>query len=187
MGALRSLWGPGGSHRVLLEFITFECISRLVVSFATPWTVACQATLSMAISRQEKSLWPVPSPGDLLDPGMDPTFPVLQTDSLTGEPPGKPTMFGECKRAGCSCSKGSFIWSGSLETRLPIGSGSACQTGDSSSIPGLGRFPWKREWLPTPVFLPGEFHGQRSLAGYSPWGFKESDDWATNFHFSFTL
>ena len=30
-----------------------------------------------------------------------------------------------------------------------------------------------REWLPTPVFLPGEFHGQRSLSGYSPWGHKE--------------
>ena len=29
--------------------------------------------------------------------------------------------------------------------------------------------PWRREWLPTPVFLPGEFHGQKSLAGYSPW------------------
>ena len=35
--------------------------------------------------------------------------------------------------------------------------------------------PWSREWQPTPVFLPGEFHGQRSLAGYSPWGRKESD------------
>ena len=34
---------------------------------------------------------------------------------------------------------------------------------------------WRREWLPTPVFLPGEFHGQRSLAGYSPWGCKELD------------
>ena len=33
----------------------------------------------------------------------------------------------------------------------------------------------QREWLPTVVFLPGEFHGQRSLAGYSPWGRKESD------------
>ena len=30
--------------------------------------------------------------------------------------------------------------------------------------------PWRREWLPTPVFWPGEFHGQKSLAGYSPWG-----------------
>ena len=35
--------------------------------------------------------------------------------------------------------------------------------------------PWRREWLPTPVFLPGEFHGQRSLAGYSPYGHKKLD------------
>ena len=38
-----------------------------------------------------------------------------------------------------------------------------------------GKIPWRREWLPTPVFLPGEFHGQRSLVGYSPLGRKESD------------
>ena len=38
----------------------------------------------------------------------------------------------------------------------------------------LGRedFPWRRKWQPTPVFLPGESHGQRSLAGYNPWGHK---------------
>ena len=48
-------------------------------------------------------------------------------------------------------------------------------TGDSGSIPGSGRFPWRREWLPTPVFLPEEFHGQRSLVGYSAWGCKELD------------
>ena len=41
--------------------------------------------------------------------------------------------------------------------------------------PWIGKIPWKREWLPTPLFLPGEFHGQRNLAGYSPWGCKESD------------
>ena len=46
---------------------------------------------------------------------------------------------------------------------------------DSGSIPGLGRFPWRREWQFTPVFLPGESHGQRSLAGYSPWGEKDLD------------
>ena len=34
---------------------------------------------------------------------------------------------------------------------------------------------WRRKWQPTPVFLPGEFHGQRSLAGYSLWGCRESD------------
>ena len=36
--------------------------------------------------------------------------------------------------------------------------------------PWVGKIPWRREWLLTPVFLPGEFHGQRSLAGYSPEG-----------------
>ena len=35
--------------------------------------------------------------------------------------------------------------------------------------------PWRREWLPTPVILPREFHGQRSLVGYSPWSCKELD------------
>ena len=35
--------------------------------------------------------------------------------------------------------------------------------------------PQRREWQPTPAFLPGELHGQRSLAGYSPWGCTESD------------
>ena len=39
----------------------------------------------------------------------------------------------------------------------------------------MGKIPWRRTWQPTPAFLPGEFHGQRSLAGYSPWGRKESD------------
>ena len=36
------------------------------------------------------------------------------------------------------------------------------------SIPGVGKIPWKRKWQPTPAFLPGKYHGQRSLAGYSP-------------------
>ena len=41
--------------------------------------------------------------------------------------------------------------------------------------PWVGKFLWRTEWQSTPVFLPGEFHGQRSLAGYSPWGHKELD------------
>ena len=40
--------------------------------------------------------------------------------------------------------------------------------------------PWRKEWQTTPVFLPGKFHAQRSLARYSPWGCKVSHDWATN-------
>ena len=61
------------------------------------------------------------------------------------------------------------------------------QCGRLSSIPGLGKIPWRREWQPTPVFLPGEFHGQRSLASYSPGDCRESDmtEWLvyTTFHF----
>jgi len=41
--------------------------------------------------------------------------------------------------------------------------------------PWVGMIFWRREWLPTPVFLSGEFHGQRSLVGYSPWDCKELD------------
>ena len=39
----------------------------------------------------------------------------------------------------------------------------------------VGKIPWRRKRQPTPVFMPGEFHGQSSLVGYSPWGCKESD------------
>ena len=41
--------------------------------------------------------------------------------------------------------------------------------------PWVGKISWRRKWQPTPVFLPGESHGQRGLAGYSPWGHSESD------------
>ena len=47
--------------------------------------------------------------------------------------------------------------------------------GGAGSIPGLGRYPQRRKWQRTPVFLPGNPHGQRSLEGYSPLGHKESD------------
>ena len=50
----------------------------------------------------------------------------------------------------------------------------ACSAGDPGSIPGSGRSPGGG-WRPTPGFLPGESHGQKSLARYSPWGLKESD------------
>ena len=44
----------------------------------------------------------------------------------------------------------------------------------------VGKIPWRREWQPTPVFLPGEFHGKRSLVGYSPWGHRVGHNLATN-------
>ena len=61
-----------------------------------------------------------------------------------------------------------------IEANGSHGKESVCNAGDSGFIPGLGR-PWRAKWQPTPVFLPGKSHGQRSLAGYSSLGHKESD------------
>ena len=61
--------------------------------FATPWTVAYQASLSVGFSRQE--YWSgllFPSPGDLPDPGIEPRSPALQADALSSEPSGKPSF-----------------------------------------------------------------------------------------------
>ena len=56
------------------------------------------------------------------------------------------------------------------------GKASDCNAGDEIEFnPWVGKIPWRREWLPTPVFLPAEFHGQRKLVGYSPLGHKELD------------
>ena len=66
-----------------------KSLSRVQL-FATPWTVAYQASLSMEFSRQE--YWrglPFPSPGDLPNPGIEPGFPSLWGDALSFEPPGR--------------------------------------------------------------------------------------------------
>ena len=64
---------------------------------------------------------------------------------------------------------------------------SAYSARDLGSISG-SEIPWRRKWQPTPVFLPGKSHGQRSLVDYSPWGHKESDttEWL-HFLFPFWL
>ena len=86
----------------------------------------------------------------------------------------------EQKRHGSLSQPIQFRIVGSLDTLkdFPDGSGSKASVyneGDLGSIPGLGRFPWRRKWQSTPVLLHGKSHGQRSLVGYSPWGCKESD------------
>ena len=53
-----------------------------------------------------------------------------------------------------------------------VGKESTCNardTGDCRFDPLVGKILWRRAWQPTPVFLPGEFHGQRGLVGYGPW------------------
>ena len=63
-------------------------------------------------------------------------------------------------------ARGSASWLSSHGRGL----GNTGDAGGMGSVPGLGRPPWRRKWPPTPVFLPGESHRQRSLVGYSPWG-----------------
>ena len=74
-------WTPGGGGGL---------VTKLCPSLVPPWTVACQAPLSIGFSRQEYGGLPFPSPGDLTDPGIEPRSPALQEDSLLTETPGKP-------------------------------------------------------------------------------------------------
>ena len=63
--------------------------------------------------------------------------------------------------------------------------GSDSKDSPAMQDPWVGRILWRRKWQPTPVLLPGEFHGLRSLVGYSPWSRKESDETEQlHFHFS---
>ena len=74
-------------------------------SFATPWTIACQALLSMGLL-EEQEYWsglPFPSPEDLPDPGIEPRSPTLQADSLLSEQPGKSGLV-------CSPMTGPVMW-----------------------------------------------------------------------------
>ena len=145
-----------------------------------PRTVACQASLSIGFSRQEYwSRLPFPTPEDLPDPGIKPASlesPALAgrffTTSASWEAPcvhakslqSCPTLCHpmECSPPGSSVHGISQV--AQLVKNPPANAGDARESG---SVPGLGR-SWSRKWEPTPVFLPGKFHGQRSLAGYSP-------------------
>ena len=71
----------------------------------------------------------------------------------------------------CSVSNQLGFPNGSVFKNLP-----AMQEPQETQVQSLGQEdPWRRAWQSTPVFLPGESHGQRSLVGYSPWGHKEPD------------
>ena len=78
---------------VCLLFPVFS-VAYYVRLFATPWTVACQAPLSVGFSRQEYwSRLPCPPPGDLSNAEIKPGSPALQADCLLSKPLGKPLLF----------------------------------------------------------------------------------------------
>ena len=81
---------PGKFPGRVLMLSLFSCIQL----FATPWTLACQAPLSMGFPRQEYwSMLPFPPPGDLPDPGTEPLSPALAGRLFIPEPPGKPQIY----------------------------------------------------------------------------------------------
>ena len=68
----------------------------------------------------------------------------------------------------------SIVWASQMALvvmNLPANVGGARDMGQED--PWVRMIPWMRPWQPTPILLPGEFHGQRSLVGYSPWGCRE--------------
>ena len=113
--------------------------------------------------REAQEYWSgqsIPSPGDFSGPGIKPGSPALQANSLPAELPGKPSNL-TTKSLGRE-----------LQRNFPGGSDgkkSVCNVGDLGSIrfdPWIRKIPWRRKWQPIPVFLPGEFHGQRHCFAY---------------------
>ena len=148
-----------------------------VQPFVSPWTIALQASLSMGFSRQGSwSGLPCPPPGDLLwcmlshfshvQLFVSPWTTACQTSVSMG-----------CSRqgywSGLPCPPpGDLLW-------WLRGKESACQFRRHRSCSfslWVRKVPWRRKWQPTPVFLPGQFHGQRSLVGYIVHGVAKKSD-----------
>ena len=108
--------------------------------------------------------WPIIQPSEhflyLLDLSEYHVFPE--------DPPCLPLKWSQFILSNCTFIRSRCEW-------WLSGKETTCNAGDTSFIPWVGKIPWRRAWQSTPVFLPGESHGQRSLAGYSPWGCKELD------------
>ena len=131
---------------------------------------------------------------DLPRRSIHPVSPALAGRFFTTEPPGKPPIcnfkswnilnFDEVRRS----RHGTGVWRLGLclNPDFPGGSDGKESACSARFDPWFGKIPGRRKWQSTPVLLPGKFHGQRSLAGYCPWGRKESDmtEWL---HFLFCV
>ena len=127
------------------------------VSLCKPMDCSCQAPLSMGFSRQEYwSRLPFSSPGDLPDPGIKPESPALQVDFL------------HLSHQGCSICLFALPWWLSDKE-------SATNAGGLGLIPGSGRSPGEGNGNPPQYSCQENPRGQRSMAGCSPQGHKESD------------
>ena len=99
----------------------------------------------------------------------------MQADALTSEPPGKPLLYVKQVASG-------KLWGfpGGASGKKPACQYRRCKR--RGLDPWVRKIPWRRALQPTPVFLPGESHGQKSLAGYSPWRRTESDTTEATWH-----
>ena len=141
----------------------------------------------------------MPSPGHCPNSQIEPRSPTLHTDSLPAETPGNPKNTGmgrlsllqwifltqESNQGLLHCKGALYQLSYHLSTYLTFYASQVATSGKESACQckrykrcgfdsWVGKI-WRREWPLTPVFLPGESHGQKSLVGYSPWDHKESD------------
>ena len=132
----------------------YVTVSQLYPTLVIQWSIQ-----STEFSRPE--YWngqPFPSLGDLPKPGIEPRSPTLQADSLTAEPPGKP------KNPGVGSLT---LLQGILPTQELNQGLLNCRwiLYQPRFDPQVRKIPQRREWQPTPVLLPGEFHGQQEPGG----------------------
>ena len=169
--------------------------------FVTPWATACQASLSFTISlsllnSHPLSQWWHPTISSSVAPfsSCPQSFRASGSGSLEKDPVvqgkgnGSPLQYScpENPMNSIKRQKDMVFWprsnvvggflGGTVSKNLPA---NAANTRDAGLISGVEKIPWRRKWQASPVFLTEKFHGQRSLAGYSPWGHKELNmcDW----------
>ena len=152
-------------------------MTEVAQSMSDPWTIAHQAHPSMEFSRQEHwSGLPFLSPGDLPDPRIEPRSPALQVEALPSEPPGN--VWGEPRSSLTDMHPPRGAHCGVADVSAEVTPGDAIRKESTCQCkrhkrhgfnPRIWKI-WRRKWQSTPVFLPGKFHGSRSLEGYSPWG-----------------
>ena len=114
-------------------------------------------------------------------PGIEPTAPALQARFLPTGPPAKslcPHILSYLHMQLAYYHRFAHFSTFMLSSISQVAQWSTCKCGRCRRHginTWVGKIPWRRKWQPTPVFVSGKSHGERSLAGYSPWGHKESD------------
>ena len=127
-------------------------------------------------------------PISLLRQGRKPTAPsrcLIQSTASRLAQPGSPNS--DSEKSWNRAHQSAWLWSPAYSPFDGQADFPSCKLCRRPKLnPWVRAIPWRRGWLPTPVFLPGEFHGRRSLMGYSPWGHKGSDmtEQLTPLHFT---